>query len=830
MTTIRPDRDLAAVLNTVERPERYIGGEAGQVAKPEPEALTVAICFPDLYEIGMSNSAIRILYTLLNAIPGVRCERVFAPAADFERALAECNTPLYTLESGVPVHACDVIAFSVGCELSATNVLAVLESGGVPLRAAERSEDDPIVVAGGPGLSNPRPFERFFDAVFLGEAEGEVPRMAERLAALKRRGAARVEYLRVLQDNPHVWYAGRSTPVRRAIWNEFGSAVSMVQFPLPAFKVVQDHGVIEIMRGCPHGCRFCQAGMYYRPYRMKSIGAIIAEADHLVCNYGYRRITLSSLSSGDYTAVAQLVSVLNRRYGGMGVSFQLPSLRVSSFTLPVLEQLSTVRKSGLTFAVETPTERGQAAIDKQVSLPRTIEILKQAKEAGWRSAKFYFMLGLPLPGRDSEVEDIGEFVAEVRRTVKIDVHLAVSAFVPKPHSPLQWARQLGEYEALARIQALRRRLPRSGVKLTYNSPFQSMLEGIITRGDEQVGALIEDAYRAGARMDAWDDHIDRELWREVFARAGDEPERRLLEARDPDEVLPWDVVHAGVAKRYLQREWQRCLVGLRSERCAPECPDRCGVCNQAVGVREAETIAPENVPELKAIEGVLGIAGRDAVLVFAFSKRGSAAFVSHLGLLQSLGRALSAGGLRLHYSGGFNPHPKIEFAQPLSVGVASEGEVCRVRLAAWYEPQELSAAIGRVQAMLPHGVEILRWELYPAFDDRGRKQPALMQALRAARYRVSTRRGAEVSVSELYALLEPYAGIIEQGKKGKYLEFVLDGGNNAPPGAAKLLRRLLGDYRFLQVKVQRMACYAGPDRLDYLTYYRAFTDAGVVYQ
>ncbi len=709
LTRIDPLKDLADALLGVEKPARYVGGEFGAVLKENP-SFTVGIAFPDLYEIGMSNQALRILYNGLNRLDDVACERVFAPAPDFEDVLAKSGVPLYTLERGLPLSALDLLGITMGYELGITGALAILQSGGVPLSAAERQDSHPIVIMGGPAVSNPAPFARFVDAVWIGEAEAGFFDLVADLRDLKRGGARRPDLLARIAREKAVWMPGKAAV--RAVYTEFGRADGEPPiFPISNMRVVQDHGAVEIMRGCPNGCRFCHAGLWYRPMRQKSAERIAAEVEEYIRQGGYREITLTSLSSGDYVGIDTLFARLNETYRKEHISFQLPSLKVSSFSLALLEQLSDVRKSGLTFAVETPVDAWQRSINKDVTKANVISILREAKSRGWRSAKFYFMIGLPVGGSEqrSEEEEIVDFLLDVSGASGMHLNVNVGTFVPKPHTPYQWAAQLTEEESVRKLEYIRSRLKRGNFKVGTHDSFTSMLEGIISRGDERVGALLEEAFLAGCRLDAWEDNLKKDVWIPLLGKHT-EAVRKALGEKAPDAALPWDSVNPGVGKGFLKREFRRSQSSEYTLPCMENCTEPCGVCaddreivrnnihdEPNPAVQPLAEISPEETIPLRPSRPV------SHRIVFSFSKVGAAAFIPHLGLIEIFSKAFVRSGLPVQYTEGFNPLPRLNFASPLSVGIVAEAEIAVIEMD---EPVTEAEFVARMNRALPVGIAI----------------------------------------------------------------------------------------------------------------------------
>jgi len=754
-------KELGGRLLSVEKPGRYVGGEYGALCKPGADLLRVAVSYPDLYEIGMSNHSVRLLYRLLNAREDTACERVFAPAPDFEALLRSSGLPIYTLESGAPLGDFDLIGFSFGYELCLTNMLAILDLAGIPLRAGERAEGDPIVLAGGPAVTNPLPYGLFVDAVLIGEVEERLEEIFGGLARLKRGGAGRDELLASLRQDGAVWYAGQDKAVRRAYYPGFGApeetggfpelslqpggtpATSGLPappcFPVPNIKTVQDHGAVEIMRGCPHGCRFCHASMFYRPFRLRGTERIAAETDAMVLGCGYREVTLSSLSSGDYPHIGVLVRSLNQRYAGHRVSFSLPSLRIDSLALDLLSEISSVRKSGLTFALETPLEAWQQSINKPAPIEKTIEILREAKEKGWRQAKFYFMVGLPASREHDEAGLIIELIKRIRIETGMSLNVNVSCFIPKPHTPYQWAPQLTEEEGLDRIMTVKRALKgQGGIKVRYHSPFQAIIEGLVSRGDAKAGELVYRAYQAGARLDAWEEQVQWDVWRRVFAEAEWDVEAEICRERAEDEVLPWDGVRLGATKSFLRREYRRSLAGELTGACSADCGRAlacgalacgapacgalaCGAC-AACG---PGTVPRESIPEPDAAalsRAPASPEGRQARLIFSFTKQGPSVYYGHLDVMQIFERAFLRAGYRARFTEGFNPKPKIEFAHPLSLGIASESEIARLEVMNFDSGENFCARLSRA---LPEGLTVTRVRELPPYK-LGRKKHSLM--------------------------------------------------------------------------------------------------------
>jgi radical SAM superfamily enzyme YgiQ (UPF0313 family) len=689
------------------------------------------LSFPDLYEVGMSNTAVKLLYGMLNAMSGVACERVFVPAPDFENALKDAGIPLYTLETGMLVRDTHLLAISYGYELLATNVLTLLKSSGISVFRNERAETDPVVIMGGPGATNPRPMSPFVDGIFCGEAEAALPELVEQMERARSAGASRTDYLMILRDSPHVWTHDRARPARRAIWEGFGRGASPAHvpkvdgipaafgagFPVPHIPVVQDHGPIEIMRGCPQGCRFCHAGVYYRPYRMKPISEIVTELEWLVERQGYRDITFSSLSSGDYGELVPLLNRVNEIYLGRGVSFQLPSLRINSVTLPIFEQLSRGRRSGLTFAVEAARTEDQRAMNKMVPVERTIEIAREAFLRGWKQAKLYFMIGLPLEDSEGEARAIVDYVRQLRRAVKMEFVVNVGTFVPKPHTPFQWEAQLSPDAAKERIAEIRGNLPK-GTRLRAADPWMSWLEGVLSRGSEQTGYAIARAHELGARLDAWGEYLRRDIWEVAFDEM---PEATSgANAFSHEDSLPWDGIDLGVSEPVLLRERQRASESVITEQCSPECGQPCGVCNKriradgVVGPRPEDQDSSSTEEGDRQAEGTLRATreesraqqmhGNQYYLVVRYRKCGPAAFIPHLGLVSTFERAWQRLGIPLALTEGFHPKARMSFGQPLPLGVESDDELMVVSV---QKMIHLENDYLTYSAVMPAGLEII---------------------------------------------------------------------------------------------------------------------------
>lgn len=737
MNLINPIERFGSALISVQNPSTYTGGEIGSIVKPHREndgLFNFAMAFPDTYTIGMSNQAIKIIYQGLNKKSNIRCERVFCPEQDFEELLKKTETPLYTLETGMPLNQVDMIGFSVGYELGITGVLSVLDLGNVPLLKKDRGPDDPIVFAGGVGATNPAPFSAFFDAVFIGEAEGGMFEIVEKLSQMKKAGATRDELLAEFARCPNVWTSNMSvektghSKAFRAVWEGFESEPMLDTFyPLPNIRTVQDHGVVEIMRGCPNGCRFCHAGVYYRPQRARSKKKIIDYCKRLVNEAGFREISLTSLSSADYPDVGGLLNELNSIFKIQNVSFQLPSLKVNSFTLPILEELGEVRKSGLTFAIETPDEAWQLRLNKEVYTAHLVELIEEAKKRGWNKAKFYFMVGLPFPETEEKTEEkvIVEFLKDIQERTKIQCHVNVGTFIPKPHTAYQWVRQISPEESDRKLRYIRENLPKGKFRVGTHDIATSFIEGLMSRGDERAGMVIYNAYKKGCRLDAWEDHLRQNipLWEEAFAEAPYDVKNEILRERSKDEVLPWDSVSLGPSKTFYKREWDRNEQEVLTPVCKPDCDHKCGVCNNKVCVN-TDKISQEvykseqndvNSTKDRRQEQNIPVVYR---AIFKFVKTDGAQFISHLSTVEIFNRAIQKSGFPVIYSAGFNPLPRLEFANTLSLGVESEAEIASLML---YDPVKEEDFINVINRDLARGMRITKAYIFAVTNQRRRE-------------------------------------------------------------------------------------------------------------
>ena len=601
------------ILPSVQKPARYTGGEWGETKKDlQAVRVRVAFCFPDTYEIGMSNVGMRILYGVMNGMEGVWCERVFAPWGDMEEAMRRHELPLWALESQDPVKDFDMIAFTIGYEMAYSNILNMLDLAGVPLHAKDRHELKNIVFAGGVCAFNPEPLAEFIDFFSLGEGEDITVEIVSLYDRAKAEGWSKEQFLKEVSKIPGVYVPsfyrheynddgtlaaivpldGAPKTVTKRIIEDLDSAYFPTKMIVPSTEIVHDRANLEVFRGCIRGCRFCQAGFSCRPVRKKSPEVLYRQAVETLEHSGNNEITISSLSTSDYRGLKELTDDLIPYCEAQKINLSVPSLRADNFSRELMEKLQTVRKSGLTFAPEAGTQRLRDVINKNLTEEEILNTCAQAFSGGWSNVKLYFMLGLPTE-TDEDVLGIADLVYKVIQTWKahatnkkrgLRVHVATAYFVPKPHTPFQWEKQISPQEYLRRCKLLKSHFYSKSIEYDYHSPDLSRLEAVFARGDRRLGPVIETAMRSGARLDGWDEYFNYAKWYDAFRTCGIEEDFYTVRGYGEEEILPWDTIDVGVSKRFLQLERKRAY----AETVTPDCRHGCAGCGASALLREVE--------------------------------------------------------------------------------------------------------------------------------------------------------------------------------------------------------------------------------------------------
>ena len=714
------------ILSTIEQPSRYLGTETNSVRKDHSEvALHVALAFPDLYDIGTSHFGMQILYHILNQRPDTVAERVFAPGLDLQASLIALGRPLTTLESGRPLKEFDIIGFSLLYELNYTNLLSMLDLARISFLSSQRDEKDPLVIAGGPCTSNPEPVADIFDAMVIGDGETVVVEMVDLWKRWRKdRQKKKQALLEMWSEIEGVYIPSFFTPVfdelgkqhlrpkyshytrvKRAVVQDLNQA-SFPENPIVPFgRPVHDRLRLEVARGCTRGCRFCQAGMIYRPVRERSPTTLLNQADRSLNHTGYEDLSLLSLSTGDYGCIEALMQALMDRCTADHVAVSLPSLRAGTLTPELMSMIKAVRKTGFTIAPEAGSQRLRDVINKNISEKEIVETVEDAFELGWQVIKLYFMIGLPTE-TEEDLHAIFDLVQQLGRIKKPNrrkgqINVSVATFIPKPHTPFQWAGQIPLGVAKQKIRWMRDKLRAPGIRFKWQPPAVSQIEGLWARGDRRLGRLLIKAYRLGCRFDGWSDHFNHSLWKDACLAEDVNIESYTEQQRDLSERLPWDHIDTGVSKEYLQNECHKAFSGALTEDCRFGTCNQCGICDfekiAPILYSRCDTDVPKRTPPPEANPTIFN------KFLVTFSKKGPARFLGHLEMANVFVRAFRRSNIRLKYSQGYHPKPKLAFLDALPVGMESHQEYLVINASGATPPEEI---VSHLNYNLPEGLRI----------------------------------------------------------------------------------------------------------------------------